>query len=541
MEIEKRKEVKKIKKLLLLLILTAIFLCSGSLAQASEQDSLLQKVKILYIPLDDRPVNMAYVKETLVGTPAHFVLPPDEYLPAENKKVGDTEKLWQWLLTESKKADVAVISADTLVYGGLVPSRTHQLDSKVLEERVERLAQLKKQNPRLKIYLFSTIMRSPKMSKGGVEPDYYTQYGPKIFQITSLQAKEEIEGLSFLEKAQLQSLQYQVPQEYLTDWLERRKKNFAINERLIQLTKDNLIDYFVLCRDDTSVFSQSTKEYQILLKEAQSLQENVWNTLRRFTSFCGADEVGMVLLARAVNRYRTVRVYPFYAPGQGKDTIPNYEDQAVEENVNNHIFAAGAIPETDPTKANLFLGVNTPEDGKTREASDGSNISSADSAIIRFANELGAYLQKGKKVALADIAYSNGADNALMRQLSQRKNLSLLQSYSSWNTAGNSIGYALGQGILVDFLSPERKEKILSTRLLDDWVYQANVRKQINQEILYPQKIDSTALGDGEEKIKEATQKKMDEFSKENIQGINYGSFTISFPWHRMFEIEVKH
>lgn len=523
------------KQLVICLVFSLIFLLTFAV-NAEEKKKIAPN--IIYVALDDRPVNLSYVQDSLADIPAKIIVPP-AYMPVGREKGADVEQLWQWVNKEASKADIAVLSTDTLIYGGLVPSRLHQLEPNILQQRMEKFIELKKKNPRLKIYLFSTVLRSPKMSKGGVEPEYYSVYGPKIFQLTSLQAKEKMAGLSEAEKQQMDKLAQATPAQYLQDWLQRREKNFHVNQELIELTKKGIVDYFILGRDDTAVYTLSTVEYQKLAKQAESLYSSDWHFLHKFSSFCGVDDIGILLLGRAFNNYRAVKVYPLYAPGVGGKTIAQYEDQAIEDNVRNHIFAAGAVPTEQKEKADLFLFVNTPANGLTLEANNKNNSWHPTKANLIFANEIEKYLQAGKKVALADVAFSNGADNGLLSILAQKKVLPQLRSYAGWNTAGNSIGYALGQGLLADYISEEKKNKLLTVRLLDDWAYQANIRAQLNKEIIFLEHIDSNFLDDKKEKLEQEAKNRIDFFAVTHLSDFAFTSCQVRFPWQRMFEIEV--
>jgi hypothetical protein len=88
-----------------------------------------------------------------------------------------------------------------------------------------------------------------------------------------------------------------------------------------------------------------------------------------------------------------------------------------------------------------------------------------------------------KPVAVADVAYCNGADPALVRALQRERLFSRLHGYAGWNTAGNTIGTAVAHGI-ARLLSPQtpRSETahrlFLFERLLDDYAYQSIVRQQ---------------------------------------------------------------
>ena len=71
---------------------------------------------------------------------------------------------------------------------------------------------------------------------------------------------------------------------------------------------------------------------------------------------------------------------------------------------------------------------------------------------------------------VADIRFGNGADNALIKTLFDKQLAYRLASYGGWNTAGNSLGFALAQGLLHKQLTPEARENLLNVRYLDDWL-----------------------------------------------------------------------
>ena len=71
-----------------------------------------------------------------------IILPPEKYI-ATNEKNGNPEAIWDWLEHKAPKADAAVISTDSLVYGGLVGSRTHERKPRGAAKRVNHLYKLK--------------------------------------------------------------------------------------------------------------------------------------------------------------------------------------------------------------------------------------------------------------------------------------------------------------------------------------------------------------------------------------------------------------
>lgn len=83
-------------------------------------------------------------------------------------------------------------------------------------------------------------------------------------------------------------------------------------------------------------------------------------------------------------------------------------------------------------------------------------------------------MDNGYRVSLADVAYSNGADNGFMNELAKQGQLERLTAYNGWNTADNTVGFAICQGILTPQMSKPDAEKLMRIRVIDDWYYQAN-------------------------------------------------------------------
>ena len=138
--------------------------------------------KILFIPHDDRPISYRQTVEVLQEAGYEMILPPQELL-SNATNMGHPDELWQWLNENAKAADSAVIASDSMLYGGLIPSRKHEVSEAKLAERIEGFAQLRKDNPRLHLYVFDSLMRTPDWGQEGniEEPDYYAQYGADFF------------------------------------------------------------------------------------------------------------------------------------------------------------------------------------------------------------------------------------------------------------------------------------------------------------------------------------------------------------------------
>ncbi len=491
--------------------------------------------RVLFVPLDDRPVCFEYTVNTLKAAGLEVIVPPRELI-ASRYNMGNPDGLLDWLTKEAPAADAAVVSTDALIYGGLVSSRKHEFAYDVLLTRLERLKNIKNSSLNLRLYAYSTIMRTPKASSGGVEPDYYEKFGPQIFLYSALSDKEQMLGLKKKEQVQKNELFSSIPKEYTDDWFLRREVNFKVNQQLLLMADKGVFDYFVMGKDDTAPFSQSHKESRELSAFVQK------NNLKNYSTFVGADQLGLVLLTKAVNDYNLYIpfVLSVYAEGKGSATVPSYEDTAILNTVNSHILASGGFVTRYKDSADLVLAVYTPFDGITPSASSPLNDYTISKLVKNFLNDVQKYLSQGKKVAITDIAFGNGSSNALVAGLLQDKTAYKLASYGGWNTASNSLGYALSQGLLSDHMKENDKNKILTVRFLDEWAYQANVRDNLYKKIVWPKGIDGTALNSNKALLEAAAYAEIVVLcEKYGLPKEYYKNLKVQFPWNRMFELEL--
>ncbi len=503
---------------LLAFICFVLFLTAFSIAGAAGRGT------ILFVPLDNRPGCMEYSINSMAAAGWNVETPPEEYL-ASNHHSGDPDKLYAWLAERAPLANAVIVSSDAMLYGGLVDSRTHHIEREVLEARAKRLVNLKDLGGNPLVYVFSTIMRSPKASAAPVEPPYYAEWGSRLFQLGELEDRED-----------LKRLLKEIPQEVREDNMKRRALNIEMTELLLHGVESGDFDYMLIGRDDTAPFSQAHKEARkmdILVRELPK---------ERIRFFAGADQLGMVLLNRAANRlsYEIPFVFAAYGDGKGKDTIPSYEDDPVDVSVKEHIHAVGGWPTKYLHRADMVLLVNTPASGVTLEASAPGNNGIVTEQQQRFMRKLDYFEGQGKPVAVADVAYGNGADNALVKELFNKGKAYDIAAYGGWNTAGNTIGFALAQGLLAPEMTEEAKDNLLNIRYLDDWAYQANVRMKVSAELIWPNKWPNSGLNSEQlvaaenlitKEIKNTAAPLMTEKTVDN--------YKFNLPWQRMFEVRV--
>ena len=496
--------------------------------------------KIIYVPHDNRPISNKQTAEVVEKIGYQVVVPPDEKL-GNRTNLGNPEVLWQWLEENSEEADAAVISSDAMLYGSLVGSRKHNFSQAEVESRVKRFREFRANHPNMQLYVFSSIMRTPRNGEasGHEEPDYYRRYGADIFRYTGLKDKEETEGLTSRERKEVSFLERLIPKKDLQDWLGRRKKNYAANESLMKLAGNNTFNYWVLGRDDNAPLSQTHLESRHLLAAAGKLDG------AKFQAMAGIDEIGMLLMARAVNdiRREVPFVYVRYNWGRGAKTIPAYSDETMGASIDSAINASGGLQVSSPEKADLVLLVNTNPNGKTYEANWRSNDGSSREGTDYFMDLVSDYVGKGYPVAIADVAYANGSDNALMENLRKKDMLFKIKAYGGWNTPTNSSGFVIGEGMLVKYMKEDAVTDLLLTRYLDDWAYQANVRNTIARQLTWLRGDGVYGSLDGKRQaVSERSARMMQRFVDNNFPPFeSLREIEVRFPWNRMFEADIIH
>ena len=312
--------------------------------------------------------------------------------------------------------------------------------------------------------------------------------------------------------------------------------NIATTELLLHGVESGNFDYLLIGRDDTAPYSQAHKEARkmdILVRELPK---------EKIRFFSGADQLGLILLSRAASRvsYEIPMVYIDFAEGKGGATIPTYGDDPIAFSAAEHIHAAGGWPTAKLTRADLVLAVNTPLDGVTLEASNPKNTGEITKQTEEFVADVKGYLKQGKAVAVADIAYGNGADNALVKELFKENLAEKLAAYGGWNTAGNTLGFALGQGLLAKSMDAADRQSLLTVRYLDDWAYQANVRNKTYVELIWPNYWPNSGLNTQQVQEAEAVITKDILELAQPVLGDRVSKYNFTLPWKRMFEVEVS-
>ena len=185
---------------------------------------------IMIVPLDDRPVNIDFPKSIADILEVNIMLPPKEIIGSRLEK-GDSEKIKNWALENSKYADAFIISLTMINHGGLNHSRLIENDNFLID--FDWLKELKDKNPNKKIYAFDTIQRLSISVNNKYEKDLYDNIQTWAKSYNSVDSNK------------LKDLENKIPTDIKNKYLYTRAVNLSLNLEAIKLV-DEVFDYLVL-------------------------------------------------------------------------------------------------------------------------------------------------------------------------------------------------------------------------------------------------------------------------------------------------------
>ncbi len=445
-------------------------------------------MKLAFLPIDNRPV--CYTLPKLISEideELEFFTPERKFL-GDLTKSADINALFDWLKNLPKDIDAIILTLDTIAYGGLIPSRRCPESFDEIRKRIEQLKDLLLEK-KCKIYAFSSIMRISNNNYNEEEKEYWSKYGKKIFEYSYNFHKTE--------KQQDTS----VPKDILEDYLTTRKRNFEINKIYLDWQKQGLFETLLFTKDDCAQFGLN-------VMEAQELEALGGKTKT------GADEIPLSLFARAIQG--KVKICPVFLEPDYKNLISNYEDISVEESVKSQIELAGCEV-SDENNADILIYVNNFIDNQG-EIVMGVETQPFDKT----------FTTPQKPYMIADVRFANGADNNFIKELSKNEiDDRYFHGYSGWNTTANSLGSLICAAkikYLAQKYNSEAFKKLQLTRFLDDWAYQANVRQKLSFQ-------NTTDLNNRMQLYESLVKNKL---------SINEVNISYTYPWKRLFEVEIE-
>lgn len=489
-------------------------------------------MKICFIPLDERPANTRYPRMLAAIAGVELILPPDDLL-SRYRVAAPSDKLLGWLTEQAASCDMLIVNCELLGYGGLIASRISSETAAQVIGRLDVLRMLKARHPQLRIFGFSVITRIPGYNSATEEPEYWGLHGADLSRLSQLLDRIE-QGED--RGAELAALQRSLPAAHVSDFLNRRLRNHTVNLNVLQLASDGIFDLLVISSDDTSPYGLGSSEKRWLQRWCQRLDLG-----ERVLLYPGADEVGSILVTRAINQQRgkaPTFLLDYAVPG-GERITAAFEDSPVSVTLERQIAAAGASIQTQ--HADILLMVNPPRSSEHSwvipysEQEQHERIPHLQAAVSRLA----AWLKAGGSAAVADVAHSNGADLQFVERLHAAGLLHQLSAYGAWNTAGNTIGTTIAQACLAWHAdaSAANQRRFLAHRLIEDWLYMADVRQQASSWL-------ESVTGEREPALEnvQRTAAWIEQRLSQAVTALDTGyritAGSLRLPWNRTFEID---
>ncbi len=448
------------------------------------------------VPLDDRPVT-ADLPADLARAAGVEVRVPPRHLLGGRRRPADVEGVWAWL--DAQPADAVVASVEMLCFGGLVASRKSRAtcaDVLPLLERLEALAS------RVPTYASAVIPRVPAQPTDEDAPYWTTGDEPAAHR--------------------------------------HRRLHHAVHARLIEASRRGVLHYLLIGQDDTAPGGPADAD-----RAALQAQVDAGGTSRALLT-AGADELGACLVARWLTDLTRTRlsVQAVYTFPADVGRIPRYEAAPLEQTVAEHVAGVGC--RLSGQDADVLLWVHN-FDGPQREARDqGGDLPAG--AVEPVLAAVWDAAGRGRTVVLADVRYANGADRALVARLLQEPALAGIAAYAGWNTAANTVGSALAQGVVAALVrrgvvagDDVALRRTLAIRLLDDWAYQADVRGRL-AEALRQREGDPADLGGHRAWCEEQAARML--AGAAAVLGPAFPTEEVvvrqvEFPWDRLFEVRI--
>ncbi len=530
--------------------------------------------RVIYLPLDDRPVNAMRPQLLAQMVDFELIAPPRRLLGCY-RTPGRPDEIAQWLaaqVSEAHAADCLILSLDMLVYGGLVASRTPQLSAEQAAKRLEILTALKTTAPGIPIYASSVILRAIGDNETGGDGEHHDTL-EQYSRLAAQAARGEQES------EELQELRSRLPDPLLRRYQQIRQRNHQLNLLAVDEVAAGRIDFLVLPQDDAGPEGLHKVEQARLQERVEELSVG-----EQVMIYPGADEVGMTLFARFVHRHmeKQPAVKVEYTDPTARDRIAPYEDRSIAEVLEAQVAMVGGRITEHVYEADLLLLVNPPVEAgdKHRPEQIRKSLAEIQQAAAR------------RGIAICDVGRPNGADDDLVTALLDSDlELAHLLAFAGWNTAANSVGAALAHStlrliarqdkgafdlahlltsfapmrylqLLNSLINTERAHiQLLFLSLVDDWLYQTRLRPQIKRALHEMVESGALSLSELYPRVEQLLRDRLAEaaadlwmnhfWGKKCVQvGANDNPNSIvlaeleetrvRLPWQRLFEVEVE-
>ncbi|MBJ6360170.1 DUF4127 family protein [Paenibacillus sp. GCM10012307] len=414
--------------------------------------------KVVYVPLDDRPVNLDDV--IVQGKSAGIeVITPNagdirnrldtqktvsgsEVTSTSDPVYGKPGDIARFIEERADEADGFIISIDMLAYGGLIGSRyLRPEDSQAYPDfdcsttdLLDTIRRVKQMCPHKPVYVMDTIMRlaTTVHVEGLTTPAYQESRNFMRQPRKHFESFEEIlEGYDLKPDgtAYGDTVHFNKTHFYNT----RRHKLKTTRYVLERLTQEGYIDFLAIGVDDAYIEGVQANEIAWVEERIDSGLGGVnGKNPDRAVILPDADGLGHSLLARMAGRIYHGPAKPryrvrYYGP-HGSTVINPYEYMDVNENIRSHVdIAGGQLVASGPFEMDIIAVTDDNQAAQAVEHVEANGGCGVPSIVLDFTS--GGVANEKVTTALLASPFTGR-----------------LLGYSAWNTAGNKIGLAVGMG-----------------------------------------------------------------------------------------------
>jgi len=480
-------------------------------------------MRIVCVPLDDRPLNYAAILRASGTAKAEILLPPRDLVGSRSHTPSLLLQA-RWLASNCNKDTHLILSLDALLHGGLIQARSSRTDRERMDNALMLLGKLTERSRRVSAYYVLKRL-----------------WG-NVFRQKELERITDWEVLSRKLAAQIRSSGKNAAEFYKTcaeddcgidDWPGDEAETFA-RHRLRQLDEAQTVVRLCsqmgirlhLAVEDSVRDGVQEAELEYLLEGHVEEQLTVAD---------GADEAGAVLLAGALGETEND---PIQVTARDlKVEVAPYESQTVMENLHVLMRLAGAeMAEKPDGFAVEIAGKPEPEDPYPA-------VVAGDISVPEFSELLGSITslkEFDEQRVIADLTVTNGVNAALLDEFLNAERLPL--ATVQCNTASNRIGYALLLGRLLRGAPvSDALARLIIGWYVEDLIYFAYLRTWLAAKHGGLEPADPRQLAAAENSICSMAERSIQKkFNGAQFRGntLEIGEIRLRLPWQRWFEAE---
>jgi len=480
-------------------------------------------MRIVCVPLDDRPLNYAAILRASGTAEAEVLLPPRELV---GSRCHTPSLLLQarWLASNCNKDTHLILSLDALLHGGLIQARCSRTDHERIDNALMLLGKLAERSQSVRAYYVLKRL-----------------WG-NVFRQKELARMTDWEVLSRKLAAQVRSSGKNTAEFYKTcaeddcgidDWPGGEAETFA-RHRLKQLDEAQTV---------VNLCSQLWIQLHLAVEDSvrDGVQEGELEYLleghveEQLTVADGADEAGAVLLAGALAETENDPIQVTVRDLQAE--VAPYESHPLMENLRVLARLASAeLSEKPDGFAVEIAGKPEPEDPFPA-------VVVGDVSVPEFSELMGSITplkEFDEQRVIADLTVTNGVNAALLNEFLNAERLPL--ATVQCNTASNRIGHALLLGrLLRSAQANDAFTRLIISWYVEDLIYFAYLRTWVAARHGGLEPADPRQLAAAENSIcsmaERCTHKK---FNGAQFRGntLEIGEIRLHLPWQRWFEAE---